>query len=54
MNLVLFLSDFILPFTIIYIVGFGLLMKVKVFDEFVDGAKDGLHVVVELVFGAGV
>lgn len=49
MNFVLFLSDFILPFTVLYIVGFGLLMKVNVFDEFVEGAKDGLKVVVGIV-----
>ncbi len=49
MNFVLFLSDFILPFTVLYIVGYGLLAKVKVYDEFVEGAKDGLHVVVGIV-----
>ena len=49
MNFVLFLSDFILPFTVLYIVGYGLLTKVNVFDEFVDGAKDGLRVVVGIV-----
>lgn len=49
MKFVLFLSDFILPFTVLYIVGFGLLMKVNVFDEFVEGAKDGLKVVVGIV-----
>jgi len=49
MNFVLFLSDVILPFTILYIVGYGLLTKVSVFDEFVDGAKDGLRVVVGIV-----
>ena len=48
MNLVLFLSDFILPFTCFYIVGYGILMKVAVFDEFVDGAKDGFHVVINI------
>lgn len=49
MNFVLFLSDVILPFTVLYIVGYGLLTKVSVFDEFVDGAKDGLRVVVGIV-----
>lgn len=49
MNFVLFLSDFILPFTVLYIVGYGLLTKVNVFDEFVEGAKDGLRVVVGIV-----
>lgn len=45
MNFVIFMSDFILPFTILYIVGYGMLSKVDVFDEFVDGAKDGIRVV---------
>lgn len=49
MKFVTFLSDFILPFTVLYIVGFGLLMKVKVFDEFVEGAKDGIKVVFGIV-----
>ena len=49
MNFVLFLSDFILPFTVLYIVGYGLPTKVNVFDEFVEGAKDGLRVVVGIV-----
>ena len=49
MKFVSFLSDFILPFTVLYIVGFGLLMKVKVFDEFVEGAKDGIKVVFGIV-----
>lgn len=49
MKFVLFLSDMILPLTILYIVGYGLLTKVNVFDEFVDGAKDGIQVVVGIV-----
>lgn len=45
MNFLLYVSDYIIPFTIVYIVGFGLLMKVNVYDEFVEGAKDGFKVV---------
>lgn len=49
MNFVLFLSNIMIPLTVIYIVGYGLLMKVNVFDEFVEGAKDGLKVVIGIV-----
>lgn len=45
MNFLLYVSDYIIPFTIVYIVGFGLVMKVNVYDEFVEGAKDGFKVV---------
>lgn len=45
MNFILQLSNFMLPLIVFYIVGYGLLMKVSVFDEFVEGAKDGFHVV---------
>lgn len=46
MNFVLYMSDFILPFVIFYIVGFGMLMKVHIFNEFTEGAKDGFRIVV--------
>ncbi len=49
MNLLLYLSDFMIPFIIFYIVGFGILMKVNVYDDFVEGAKDGLMVVVNIL-----
>lgn len=49
MKLLLFLSDFIIPFLIIYIVGFGILMKRPVYDDFVKGAKDGLKTVVQIL-----
>lgn len=49
MNLLLYLSDYMIPFIIFYIVGFGILMKVNVYDDFVDGAKDGFMVVVNIL-----
>lgn len=49
MGFLSYLSDYIIPFTIFYIVGFGILMKVDVFDEFIKGAKEGLKIVVSIL-----
>lgn len=49
MDFVIYLSNFIIPLTIFYIVGFGVLMKVNVYDSFVSGAKDGIRIVVDLL-----
>lgn len=49
MKILLFLSDFIVPFLIIYIVGFGILMKRPVYDDFVKGTKSGLKTVVQIL-----
>ena len=45
MDFLLYLSNFIIPFVIIYIVGYGLLQKTNVYDEFIKGAEDGFQVV---------
>lgn len=45
MRILLFVSDFMIPLTIFYIVGFGVLMKRPVYDDFVDGAKQGAKTV---------
>lgn len=59
--MILYLSDYIIPLTIFYIVGFGLLMKRPVYDDFVKGAKEGAKTVagimptlVGLMVGVGV
>lgn len=49
MDFIIYLSDFIIPFTIFYIVGFGMLMKVNVYDAFVNGAKDGMKTVIDIM-----
>lgn len=49
MKFLLYISDFIIPFVIFYIVGFGLLMKVPVFEEFTKGAEDGFKVVLNIM-----
>ncbi len=45
MKLLIYLSDFIIPFTVLFIVADGVLKKVSVFDEFVNGAKNGVKIV---------
>lgn len=49
MNFVLYISNFIIPIIIFYIVGFGLLMKVPVFSEFIKGAADAGKVVLDIM-----
>lgn len=48
MQIANFLSASAIPATIIIIVFFGLKEKIKVFDTFLDGAKDGIKIVIEL------
>ena len=45
MNLILYLSDLILPFVIFYIVASGWLSHRPVYDDFVAGAKKGFQTV---------
>lgn len=49
MQFILYLSQFIIPFLIFYVIGYGLFTKVPVYDSFVRGAKEGLSTVVKLV-----
>lgn len=49
MNVLIHLSDIIIPAVIFYIVGYGLVSKVKVYETFLKGAKDGLKVVVDIM-----
>ena len=46
MKVILYLSDMIIPFVVFYIVGIGIIQKNKVYDDFIEGAKDGLKTVV--------
>ena len=45
MKIILYLSDYIMPLVMLYIVVFGLLMKRPVYDDFVRGAKEGAKTV---------
>ena len=49
MKILIFLSEVSIPLILFYIVGFGILMKCKVYEEFVKGAKDGLKTVVGIL-----
>lgn len=49
MNFIVYISDYIIPFLFLYIIGFGLLMKKKVYDDFIRGAKDGFDVVLGIL-----
>ncbi len=60
-DFLVYLSNYILPLLFFYLIGFALLMKVPVYDEFVKGAKEGLSTVasilptlVGLMMGVGV
>ena len=43
------MSEVIIPLILFYIVGFGILMKCDVYEDFVKGAKDGLKTVVQIL-----
>ena len=43
------ISDLILPLVVFYIVGYGMLTRVNLFDAFIKGAKDGIRVVVDIL-----
>ena len=45
MDILIFLSEFMVPIIIFYIVGFGVLSKRPVFDDFLKGAADGIKTV---------
>lgn len=49
MKFLIYISDYIIPFLIFYVVGMGLLQRVNVYDAFIEGAKEGLKVVVGIV-----
>ena len=49
MKILIFLSEFMVPLTIFYIVGFGFLSKRPVFDDFLKGAAEGMKIVSEIM-----
>lgn len=49
LQILMFLSQVSIPLILFYIVGFGILMKCNVYEEFVKGAKDGLKTVVGIL-----
>ena len=49
MDILIFLSEFLVPLTVFYIVGSGILAKRPVFDDFLDGAKEGMRTVADVL-----
>jgi len=49
MNILLTISDFIIPVTIVFIVVFGCLQKVDIYEVFLEGAKEGLQTVIDIL-----
>lgn len=49
MQMINFISDLAMPFVILIIVLYGLIEKNKVFDNFLDGAKEGLEIVLSIL-----
>ena len=43
------ISTLLMPMIVFYIVGYGLISNVSIFEVFVRGAKDGIKVVVEIL-----
>jgi len=48
MNAINYFSNLAIPFTILVIIAYGLIEKVKVFDIFLEGAKEGIEVVIKI------
>ena len=49
LNVLTNLSNIIIPVVIFYIVAYGLAGKNKVYEDFIRGAKDGLHTVIGIM-----
>lgn len=49
MNIFLHLSDIIIPLLIFFVVSYGLASKVKVYESFLRGARDGLKIAVDII-----
>ena len=49
MNVLTHLSDIMIPLLIFLVVGYGMVSGVKVYETFLEGAKDGLKTVVQIM-----
>ena len=49
MSFLLYLSDLIVPLTILGIVTYGPCMRINVYDEFIKGAKKGFGTVIKIM-----
>lgn len=49
MNIMTQMSDVIIPIIIFFVVGYGMASRVKVYETFLRGAKEGLRIVVDIL-----
>lgn len=49
MKIMMFLSDVMIPLLIFCIVGYGLLSRHNIYEEFIEGAKDGFQTVIGIM-----
>lgn len=49
MRILLYLSNAMIPFIIFYIVVYGLIQKQSVYEDFIEGAKDGFKIVLQIM-----
>lgn len=49
MNFLIYISDYIIPLLFFYVVGYALLNKTDMFDDFAEGAKDGFRIVLTIL-----
>ncbi len=49
MNFLYYLSDSMIPFILVLVVGYGILQKVDIFDTFIEGAVDGFRTVYKIL-----
>ena len=49
MNIFVTISNMIIPFVIFYIISMGILNRQDVYSDFIEGAKEGFHTVVQIM-----
>lgn len=49
MHLLLYISDYLIPFIVLSIVVYGLLQKINVYDTFIRGARSGFLTVIRIM-----
>ena len=49
MNFINYISTIIIPFVIVFAIGYGIMEKKNVYDIFIVGAKKGSKIVIKLL-----
>ena len=49
MSIIVTVSSMIIPAIMLFIVGYGMIKKKNVYDDFVNGAKDGFTTVIKVM-----